>query len=93
MSEPSLIDKVADLLGNSSTDRKDAFKRSFKAPKAGSDEVKSLNDYFRVELSKVEASTIDERGCLIDNIPPAKWLHYFQLHVLPTLVRFGLPKD
>lgn len=93
MSEPSLIDKVADLLGNSNAARKDAFKRSFKAPKAGGDEVKSLNDYFRVELSKVEASTIDERGCLIDDIPPAKWLQYFEVHVLPTLVRFELPKD
>jgi hypothetical protein len=93
MSEPSLIDKVADLLGNSSTARKDAFKRSIKAPKAGDDEVKVLNNYFRVELSKVEASTTDERGCLIDNIPPAKWLQYFEVHVLPTLVRFDLPKD
>lgn len=93
MSDNSLIDTVADLLGNSNAARKDAFKRSFKAPKAGGDEVKSLNDYFRVELSKVEASTIDERGCLIDGIPPAKWLQYFKDHVLPTLVRFDLPKD
>lgn len=93
MSESTLVDKVADLLGNRNAARKDAFKRSFKAPSAGGDEVKSLNDYFRVELSKVEASTIDERGCLIDNTPPAKWLHYFEVHVLPTLVRFDLPKD
>lgn len=93
MSERSLVDKVADLLGNSSAARKSAFVRSFSAPKAGGDEVKSLNDYFRVELSKVEASTIDERGCLLDGIAPSKWLQYFEAHVLPTLVRFELPKD
>ena len=92
MSEPSLVDKVAGLIGSRAPALENIFRRTFKLP-SGGDEVKALNNYFRVELSKAEVSTTDERSTLIDGVPPDKWIKYFEVHVLPTLVRFSLPKE
>lgn len=84
-----LAQEVEDLLSEQKQVLGDVFRDTFR--NSHGDEMVSLNKYFRVELSKAPVSTLDERECLIDDLQPKQWLKYFQVHVLPTLVRFNLP--
>jgi hypothetical protein len=89
--QQSLAEKVEQLL---SRDGKFHFGRNYTGfSQNDADQVVSLNKYFRGELAKAPVSTIDERGCLRDDLAPAAWLKYFQSHVLPTLNRFNLPSE
>ena len=56
----------------------------------GNDDIPSLNSYLRQVLIKAPISTMDERGCLIDDLEKTIWLDYLKTHVIPTIVRFDL---
>jgi hypothetical protein len=89
--QQSLAEKVERLL---SKDGAFHFGRNFTGfSQSDADQVVSLNKYFRCELSKAPVSTMNERGCLRDDLAPGVWLKYFQSHVLPTLNRFNLPSE
>lgn len=94
MSTTSLSQRVREALAREKPELGDAFERSFTSS-ASTDEalLVDLNKYFRIELGKAPLSTLDERGCLIDDLAPGMWFKYFEQHVLPTLVRFNLPTE
>jgi hypothetical protein len=90
----SLVTKVGDLLSNQNAKLGGIFKSNFKSTAETSEgEQRELNRYFRVQLSTLRISTLDECECLRDDIAPVYWLKYFETHVLPTLVRFNLPQE
>lgn len=53
--------------------------------------VPTLNEFWKRELATVDADTITERSCLVDDATPAAWLRQFTEHVVPTVRRFRLP--
>ncbi len=67
-----------------------AFQNKFRHNGAGTI-VTSLNEFWRRELTSVDADTTSERACLVDDATPAAWLRHFTEHVVPTVRRFGLP--
>lgn len=86
----SLIDRVRKLLSDEKKELGGNFDRTFD-PGRGNDVVE-LNKYFRIELGRAPISTLEERECLIDDLDEGVWLRYFEHHILPTLVRFNLPR-
>ena len=93
MSDP-LVTKVGDLLSNQNAQLGSIFKANFKSSAETPEGAQhDLNRYFRVQLSTLRISTLDECECLRDDIAPVYWLKYFETHVLPTLVRFNLPQE
>ena len=64
--------------------------RGFMESYTGGDDLPELNSYFRQVLVKAPVNTLDERGCLIDEMDPTSWMGYFIGHVAPTVVRFKL---
>lgn len=53
-------------------------------------DIHTANSYFRNLLIQAPIKTIDERGCLLDDVTDEVWIEYFRDHVAPTLVRFNL---
>lgn len=89
--DQSLADKVA---RNLDSDGAAVFSRTYRGwRESDAEQVVSLSKYFRLQLAKAPVSTIDERGCLNDQLAPAIWLKYFHSHVAPTLNRFNLPSE
>jgi len=92
MSTTSLTGKVYNLLEERKPELAENFKHGFNGTSStDEEEVKLLNRYFRAVLATAPVSTVDERGCLMDNLAPDTWLKYFKSHALPTLLRFDLP--
>lgn len=90
----SLVDRVHDSLARSKKELGAVFRSTFVAKvKDDVEAQRELNIYLRQQLSRAPVSTLDERGCLLDTIGPEMWFKYFESHVLPTLVRFDLPKE
>lgn len=56
------------------------------------EDIIEMNRFWRNELVKVPVNTISERECLIGDIAPSDWLRHFTTQVLPTIVRWKLPK-
>jgi hypothetical protein len=56
------------------------------------EDIVEMNRFWRNELVKVPVNTISERECLINEIAPSDWLRHFTSQVLPTIVRWKLPK-
>lgn len=52
--------------------------------------ISELNSYYRNLLIQAPINTLNERGCLLDDLDEATWLNYFKDQVVPTLVRFEL---
>lgn len=94
MSDMSISGAVYDLLHRQNKEAARVF-RAAEVHKSGSttEELHSLNQYMRIQLGKAPVDTLDERGCLADDLSPTMWLKYFEVHVLPTLVRFNLPSE
>ena len=94
MSQLSLSERVQEALSRSKPELGVAFSKTFRA-QAANDEGQQveLNKYLRIQLGKAPVSTLDERGCLIDEISAGQWFDYFESHILPTLVRFNLPQE
>ncbi len=81
------IDSRDQKLGNN-------FRNRFEEPTNNQyDEIAALNRFFRRELSSLTVNTISERECLIDAIEPVDWLRHFRNNVLPTIIRFHLPRS
>jgi len=94
MSQLSLSERVREALARSKPELGVVFTKTFRAPSASDEEQQiELNKYLRFQLAKAPVSTLDERGCLIDEISAGQWFDYFESHVLPTLVRFNLPSE
>ena len=82
----SLIQKVQKVLDERSSETASNFSARYK----GGDDVVSMNAFFRQVLIAAPVSTLDERGCLMDDMDESIWLDYFANHVAPTVVRFNL---
>lgn len=94
MTTNSLVTKVSELLTEKNAKLGIIFNNAFVSKHNNSvAECAALNRYFRIQLSKIRISTIDECECLRDDIAPVYWIKYFETHVLPTLVRFNLPSE
>jgi hypothetical protein len=89
-----IVKKVQDLLDeDTDSDCSDRFLNTFTAQTTSQyDDIVALNRFWRIELTKVPVNTISERECLIDNIDPLDWLRHFKSQVLPTIIRWKLPK-
>lgn len=97
MLKRSLVGEVESLLHEQKPALLANFRNHF-TPKSGEDagQQKELNDYLRIELSKVQqvaGSTMQERECLRNDVTPEIWLGYFETIILPVLVRFDFPKE
>lgn len=91
--DESLVRIVSDLIADAEPDSADRFYTSLGyRPSTQRDEIIEMNRYWRLELGKLPVNTISERECLIDQIEPIDWLRHFKAQVLPTIVRFKLPK-
>lgn len=82
----SLIQKVQKVLAERSSETASSFGTRYK----GGDDVPSMNTFFRQALIAAPVSTLDERGCLMDDLEEDIWLDYFTNHVAPTVIRFSL---
>lgn len=92
-SSESLVDIVYDLMQEGDVVCCDRFKERFVAKTNNQHEdIVELNRFWRTELGKAPVGTISERECLIDAIEPVDWLRHFKSQVLPTILRFKLPK-
>lgn len=91
----SLVQDVEDALRAQRPELADRFVAQFDRSSCKSDEstIKALNNHFRLILAQSKLQTMDERGCLRDELSPGMWFKYFKSHVLPTLVRFNLPPE
>lgn len=90
MSDVQLKEQIADLLAKQNPEGARTFRND--SGQVGND-IRSLNQYFRVQLGKAPVDTRSERECLIDDLSPSMWLKYFESNVLGTLVRFKLPSE
>ena len=91
--DDSLVAIVKNEIAECDNQLADRFSRSFRAqPNNQYDEIIELNSFWRRELSALTVNTISERECLIDMIDPSSWLRHFRNQVLPTIVRFKLPR-
>jgi hypothetical protein len=89
----SLVLIVSGLIYDAEPASGSRFENSFQHTQDNQyDEIVEMNRYWRHELSKLPVNTISERECLIDMIEPTDWLRHFKSQVLPTIVRFKLPK-
>lgn len=89
----SLVTRVSELLHEENPALAKSFDRQFRASSNDPiDEIIDLNAFWRDQLSFLSVNTISERECLIDAIQPNDWLRHFRQQVLPTIVRFELPK-
>lgn len=89
----SLVTIVSNLIADTDGASADRFETSFRSrPDNQYDEIVEMNRYWRTQLSKLPVNTISERECLIDMIEPSDWLRHFRSQVLPTILRFKLPK-
>jgi len=89
----SLVRAVSNLLHEENPTLADRFDRQFRAASNDPlDEIIDLNSFWRDQLSFLSVNTISERECLIDAIQPNDWLRHFRQQVLPTIVRFELPR-
>ena len=52
-----------------------------------------MNEYFFLQLSSVDADTIDARRCLVENGTYADWINLFNRIVVKRLAELGLPSD
>lgn len=95
MATTSLVQDVEDALRTQRPELADRFVDQFDRRPCKNDEstVKALNNHFRLVLAQAKHSTMNERGCLQDDLAPGMWFKYFKSHVLPTLVRFNLPPE
>lgn len=82
----SLKQKVKQSLDELCPDTGQSFLNNY----SGGDTLPELNKHFRQALVKAPVNTLDERGCLIDEMDVDSWLGYFNDHVAPTIVRFKL---
>lgn len=82
----TLTDEVADLIRQQDPDEAKHFIQTYD----GDNSLASMNRYFRGVLTHSPISTMDERGCLLDDLDEPRWLDYLKNHVIPTLVRFKL---
>lgn len=91
----TLVQDVEAELRARSPQLADRFAKQFDRKKYKTDEeaLKALNDHFRLVLVRSSLPTVDERGCLRDDLAPSVWMKYFKSHVIPTLVRFNLPPE
>lgn len=90
-----LVQDVEDELRSRKPELADRFNRQFDHRRCDDDKsaIVALNDHFRTILVKSQLPTVDERGCLRDDLAPGPWFKYFKSHVVPTLVRFNLPSE
>lgn len=82
----SLIQKVQKVLAERSSETASGFSTRY----TQGDDIVSLNAFFRQVLITAPVSTLDERGCLMDDLDDDVWLDYFTKHVAPTVIRFNL---
>lgn len=54
--------------------------------------VENLNKFWRSELKSTRKSMVTEAAALDDSFTESEWLSYFKSIVLPTVVRFKLPR-
>lgn len=82
----SVIQKVQQVLDDRCPDTAKVFRTNY----SGGDNIVDMNHYFRQVLSNAPVSTLDERGCLIDDLEEDIWVGYFTDHVAQTVIRFNL---
>lgn len=91
--DDSVIEAVVNLLHKEDRDLATRFDDAFDdTARNQKQEVRELNVFLRRELGKLAVNTISERECLVDDIEPSDWLKYFKAQVLPTVVRFKIPR-
>lgn len=54
-------------------------------------QIRALNEFWRLNLGMLQADTMLAREALIDGISPEVWLENFGIYVLPTATEHGLP--
>lgn len=92
MSTDNLIGSVADAIASTDPAAAMRFTRDINASGTPEDQIKTMNRYWRGQLSALPQSTISERTCLIDDIRPADWMRHFRQRVLPVILAHSLPK-
>jgi hypothetical protein len=94
MATDNLVDVVFQLLNEEGEGEcADRFNGLFTANTNNQrDDIIEMNRFWRNELTKVPVNTISERECLISDIEPIDWLRHFTSQVLPTIIRWKLPK-
>ncbi len=70
----------------------DMYERVLQDLGPGGHSMRDLNNYFRLELAHVPECTINERECLVSDLPDDAWIDYFESTVYPTLYKYDLPK-
>lgn len=85
MSKKNLSLKVEEVIASHSEEMADRLNLS-----AVGNDIKTANSYFRNVLAQAPINTINERGCLLDDVDEDIWIEYFSDHVAPTIVRFNL---
>ena len=94
MSGIALAENVYTLLYDEKPELGEHFKAEYRPrSNAPADEIRELNDYLRIELSKITlVSTLQERRALVNEVTPEIWLGYFRKIILPTLKQFGFQR-
>ena len=91
--DESLVRLVSGLIADRDPAASERFDAQFPTiPDNQHDELVALNRYLRGQLGQLPVNTISERECLIDLIEPGDWVHHFKQQVLPTILRFNLPR-
>lgn len=92
--DESLIAVVVDLISEEDKELANRFEDAIgdDSDLSHSEEVIKLNSFLRRQLSRLPVNTISERECLVDEIDANDWLRHFRAQVLPTVLRFKIPR-
>lgn len=86
---------VYEIIAQRSQQAANRFREHFTATMfmgTSEEELVIINRFWRLQLSRVPVSTINELECLDDQADFNAWLHNFQYIVLPTIVAHRLPR-
>lgn len=57
------------------------------------EEMRRLNRYWRHELARLDADTLDARSHLDDKADPSDWLKLYRLGIEPFVAQYRLPHE